>query len=108
MQTRSPLQLLTAHDFDAARPGSRREDVGYAAWLWLCIGDDRLSPRSQGRRLRSFAEAYGAIDPDDAVPAVLATQTRFATRPDVPPAVQAWAQQCRSWLVNHLTEMRSP
>src|SRR5271168_3526977 len=27
-------------DFDAAHAGSRRADVGYAAWLWLDIGED--------------------------------------------------------------------
>jgi hypothetical protein len=27
-------------DFDAAHAGARRDDVGYAAWLWLDIGED--------------------------------------------------------------------
>ena len=55
-------------DFDAARPGFRREDVGYAAWLWLSIGDERFSPEAQGRRLRVFSEACG-FEPSEAISA---------------------------------------
>jgi hypothetical protein len=89
-------------DFDAARPGSRREDVGYAAWLWLSIGDDRFPPHRQGERLRVFVEAYGALDTSDAVPAILAIQTEFSTRMDVPTVVREWAASCRAWLQGHL------
>lgn len=89
-------------DFDAARPGLRREDVGYAAWLWLSIGDERYRPELQGQRLRAFAEAYGAIELDDVVPAILMIQDEFAARPDVPAAVREWAERCRTWLASHL------
>jgi len=89
-------------DFDAARPGSRWEDVSYAAWLWLSIGDDRFPPQQQGRRLRVFVDAYGALDTSAAVPAILAIQTEFSTRPDVPPMVRQWAASCRAWLERHL------
>ena len=40
-------------DFDAARAGSRRDDIGYAAWLWLDIGEE-IDAELQGRRLRDF------------------------------------------------------
>lgn len=89
-------------DFDAMRPGFRREDVGYAAWLWLSIGDERFSPEHQGQRLVTFAEAYGAIDLADVVPAILAIQDEFAVRLDVPINVREWARACRSWLALHL------
>jgi hypothetical protein len=92
-------------DFDAAHAGLRREDVGYAAWLWLSIGDERFSPQTQGRRLKVFMDAYGALDADDGVPAVLAIQAEFSTRADVPVHVREWAQRCRLWLERHLTEV---
>lgn len=89
-------------DFDAARPGLRREDVGYAAWLWLSIGDERIGPELQGQRLLAFAEAYGAIEVDEVVPAILMIQDEFAARPDVPAAVREWSKRCRAWLTSHL------
>lgn len=92
-------------DFDAAHAGPRREDVGYAAWLWLSIGDERLSPQTQGRRLKWFTDSYGALEPGDAVPAVLAIQAEFSVRADVPVHVREWAQRCRLWLERHLTEI---
>ena len=92
-------------DFDAVRPGLRRDDVGYAAWLWLSIGDDRFCPELQGRRLITFAEAYGAIDVDDVVPAILAVQDQFAARAGAPANVRDWAKRCRVWLTGHLGEV---
>jgi Ser/Thr protein kinase RdoA (MazF antagonist) len=89
-----PVGLI---DFDAARPGLRREDVGYAAWLWLNVGDRRLAVDFQLQRLKQFVGAYGAFDPDDAVPAVLDIQKEFANRPDAPEKVRAWARDCFEW-----------
>jgi hypothetical protein len=94
-------------DFDAARPGFRREDVGYAAWLWLSIGDERFSPELQGQRLAVFAEAYGAIGIRDAVPAILAIQDEFSARVDVPAHVREWARVCRTWLMRNLSAITS-
>jgi aminoglycoside phosphotransferase (APT) family kinase protein len=58
-------------DFDAAHPGARRDDVGYAAWLWLDLGNEDVLPELQGERLASFVRTYGALSLADAVPAVL-------------------------------------
>ena len=46
-------------DFDDAHPGSRLEDLGYAAWLWVDIGNDELSPDRQGQRVADFFASYG-------------------------------------------------
>ena len=35
-------------DFDAASPGSRAHDLGYAAWLWLDFGSSRCLYPSRG------------------------------------------------------------
>jgi hypothetical protein len=51
-----PVALI---DFDAAAPGSRSYDLGYAAWLWLDLGDPDRSAEKQIRRLRVFLAAYG-------------------------------------------------
>jgi aminoglycoside phosphotransferase (APT) family kinase protein len=94
-------------DFDAAHPGTRWHDVAYASWLWLSIGDDRLSPREQGQRLRVFVDAYGGLNGRDAVPAVLSLQAESSQRADAPAAVRQWAQGCRAWLERHLDEVNA-
>ena len=57
-QRGAPYALI---DFDAAHPGTRAADVGYAAWLSLDIGNPELDPVVQGRRLAAFVGAYGAL-----------------------------------------------
>jgi hypothetical protein len=83
-------------DFDAAHTGDRREDIGYAAWLWLDIGNDDLDPFQQGRRLSEFVAAYDA-DFLDAVPAVIDAQTELSRRHGAPTSTQEWATQCLRW-----------
>ena len=46
-------------DFDNAHAGSRLDDLGYAAWLWIDIGNDDLSVDRQGQRVADFFRAYG-------------------------------------------------
>jgi hypothetical protein len=88
-------------DFDTAHAGTRREDVGYAAWLWLDIGDPDQDPVEQGQRLAGFVDAYGALDQRDAIPAVLDAQRELAHRSGAPPATQEWAAGCLRWSTVH-------
>ena len=81
-------------DFDAASPGTRSEDLGYAAWLWLDIGEDEWRPEVQARRLARFFAEYGAAHTVLPVQAVLDAQTRLSNR-DGPH--KAWAERCRIW-----------
>ncbi len=95
-------------DFDAAHPGSRSLDVGYAAWLWLDMGNPELDARDVARRLASFAEAYGTAHRVAVVPAVLEAQDWLAARCDrnrehgpCSRATHAWTRRCRAWVVEH-------
>ncbi|PDT30771.1 hypothetical protein CO660_05345 [Rhizobium sp. L9] len=36
-------------DFDSASPGLRMHDLGYAAWMWLDLGDEDIEPDLQRR-----------------------------------------------------------
>ena len=83
-------------DFDVAHAGERREDIGYAGWLWLDIGNTDLDPFLQGRRLGEFVVAYDA-DFADAVPAVIDAQTELSRRRGSPTPTQEWASQCLRW-----------
>jgi hypothetical protein len=88
-------------DFDAVHPGARREDVGYAVWLWLDIGNEDICAEIQGKRLGTFVRACGELMMADSVAAVLDAQTTLMTRPGVPGPVQRWAKKCRDWTTVH-------
>lgn len=95
-------------DFDAARPGRRADDLGYAAWLWLDMGNDELSARAVGRRLALFSAAYGCSDARNAVAWVKAAQRALLA--GLAPGggdtehlrrVSAWAGNCLRWVESH-------
>jgi Ser/Thr protein kinase RdoA (MazF antagonist) len=86
-------------DFDAAAPGPRLHDLGYAIWLWLDLGNPEYVPAEQARRLRLFADAYGDADPAQIVAAALvrqATATKQAKQ-EGDTSRAAWARDCRAW-----------
>jgi hypothetical protein len=82
-------------DFDTAHPGSRLEDLGYAAWLWIDIGNDELSPDFQGQRLADFYSCYG-MGSVDILPSIISAQIALGERATLP-GVREWSNNCRSW-----------
>ena len=83
-------------DFDNAHAGSRLDDLGYAAWLWIDIGNDDLSVDRQGQRVADFFQGYG-LETDGAIPSIIAAQLALAARTDSP-NVRAWSDSCRKWV----------
>jgi aminoglycoside phosphotransferase (APT) family kinase protein len=83
-------------DFDAAHPGSRLEDLGYAAWLWIDIGNDELSPDLQGQRVAEFFSSYG-VDDVDALSSIISAQVMLAERANLS-GVREWSDNCRAWV----------
>ncbi len=86
-------------DFDAAAPGPRAHDLGYAAWLWLDVGSPDISAAEQRRRLDLFLEAYGT---GDRAGIVAAMRTRQAALIDEgrrlsDDAMMQWAADCLEW-----------
>ncbi|HEY5105970.1 MAG TPA: phosphotransferase [Caulobacteraceae bacterium] len=97
-----PVALI---DFDAASPGTRSYDLGYAAWLWLNIGASNFDPAEQIRRLRLFLEAYGPVPNETEVVAQMIlrqtiVEAEGARIGDSPMA--NWAKACRRWTQEHL------
>ncbi len=92
----APVALI---DFDAAAPGSRAYDLGYAAWLWLDLGAPGIAAAEQKRRLALFVGAYGCGDPGPILAAVLARQAILVARGEDPghDALARWAADCMEW-----------
>ena len=90
-------------DFDDAHAGTRLEDLGYAAWLWVDIGNADLSAETQGQRLASFFQAYGS-SVDDAIPAIIAAQEALARRTSVA-GVREWSNDCRAWVERNRVQL---
>lgn len=64
-------------DWDAAAPGSRTHDVGYAVWRFLMLGFPAAPPLEGQRRWLSIAaEAYGMWEPRDLLDLVVEAQER--------------------------------
>jgi hypothetical protein len=84
-------------DFDDAHPGSRRDDLGYAAWLWLDIGNDEFTADVQHRRLRKFVDDYGLQDDRQPGRLVRMAQARHASNSQLPDHVRQWSAECLAW-----------
>lgn len=91
-----PVSLI---DFDAAAPGSRAYDLGYAAWLWLDLGSPVIAAAEQRRRLLLFLEAYDFHDSDRIVAAVLRRQAILVAQGERlgGEAMTRWASICMKW-----------
>src|SRR6185436_5820161 len=87
-------------DFDLAHPGKRQQDVAYAAWRWLDIGNNKIPPEEQGARLVEFVAAYDAAATWNPLELVLQAQYELLERlpREVKWAlVKTWAQACIDW-----------
>lgn len=102
----TPVAII---DFDAAAPGSRAHDLGYAAWLWLDLGSPETSALDQQRRLGTFLEAYGAPSPDPVLEAMLERQLMLAEqgRKIGDDSLAEWAVNCNDWTRQNLELLRS-
>ncbi len=94
-------------DFDAAAPGSRANDLGYAAWLWLDLGSAEITAMMQKRRLALFLEAYGRTDPCTVLEAALARQASLAAQCVAlcNSTVSRWAASCMEWTKQNMQAM---
>jgi hypothetical protein len=102
-----PVALI---DFDAAAPGSRASDLGYAAWLWLDIGNTERSGPEQKRRLHLFLGAYGTtLTATEILQSMLARQSQLMAdgARTGHEAMHDWAEKCRSWTVRYLLDICS-
>ena len=110
----SPCNFVFRHgqpvgiiDFDAAAPGSRFDDLGYAIFLWLNLGTDGRDADEQARRIRLFCEAY-RINADrrivDAIPDAIASNVKRLEGQGRHADAEWWQRQL-DWVTQHRDEL---
>ena len=57
-------RVVGVFDWDVAGPGTRLEDLAFAAWNWVPL-HRALAPHDSADRLTVMAEAYGDVSPAD-------------------------------------------
>ena len=104
-QGKTPIAII---DFDAAAPGSRAHDLGYAAWLWLDLGSPEVTALDQQQRLATFLEAYGAPNPGPILESMLERQVMLEEqgRRIGNGALAEWAARCNDWTRENLQVLR--
>jgi aminoglycoside phosphotransferase (APT) family kinase protein len=75
-----PIAII---DFDNAAPGSRADDLSYAAWKHLNLGLIELPVEQQRHRLSVFADGYGASVDEELLRAMKRAQERMHTLIDI-------------------------
>lgn len=90
-------------DFDAAAPGERLDDLGYAIFLWLNLGTDGPDPSEQSRRIKVFCRAYGIEPTTDVVRAVIAAVAKNTRqlRDSGRMSDAEWWETQHDWLARH-------
>lgn len=63
-------------DFDGCEPGSRVEDIGYALWTFLELGNPYIDPKVQIKRIKMMCNAYGFEDGKELAKAITSEQSR--------------------------------
>lgn len=91
-----PMAMI---DFDAASPGTRAYALGYAAWLWLDIGNSEVTSTEQKQRLHLFVDAYGALTPQVVVPSMMHRQSVLAEGQRL---ARKEAAACLAWTRHHV------
>lgn len=110
-------------DWDAAAIGAPLDDLAYAAWLWLDLGNEDAEPRQSGERIERMLEAYllaGSAGAASSPPFRLPDGPEFLSRirgqmqrvekavfpsEEQTNATRRWAASCESWLLAHGEEL---
>lgn len=100
----TPVAII---DFDAACLGNRLYDVGYAAWLWLQIGDEDIAPAEQARRLALFSTAYGGLTTSAVVASMLVRQALLMQQGQHTgnKGLEDWANAAWNWTREELSAL---
>lgn len=91
-------------DWDAARPGSRIDELGFLAWTWCIQADGQVPIRVQAEHMRHLRDGYGDFEAVDVLDAVIRAQQSTATHESEvlndahrSATRQAWAHEAINW-----------
>jgi adenosylcobyric acid synthase len=106
----SPCNAVFVHgtpraliDFDAALPGPRALDLGYALWMWLDLGSFGPDARAQGRRMRLMLDSYG-LD-GDPIEMVLTSVQAAICRTTGRKEVVRWMESVAAWVEDNRDDL---
>lgn len=101
----APIAVI---DWDAAAFGNPLDDLAYAVWMWLDIGNDDNSHSSVKMRMNAMLDVYGVPSSDrtDFGHRIIGQMQRVGQGifPTVEQtrATHLWASQCQIWLQKFL------
>ena len=97
-------------DWDAAAVGDAQDDLAYAAWMWLDIGNPEQDAAEVRRRITLMLDAYGLHDRADFMQRMVSQMRRVGSSvfptPEQTAAVQNWTQRCIRWAETALGDVR--
>jgi hypothetical protein len=73
LQNGIPIAFI---DFDGVELGMRIEDIAYALWTFLELGNPDIDINTQVRRIKVMCDAYGLTDKEFLVEAIVSEQNR--------------------------------
>jgi len=99
-------------DFDAAAPGARIRDLGYAIWQWCDLGNEEISLNQQAERIKVFLVSYGEVELKQLIPTILKRQKELIdfckiaskTNPYWHEA-EKWGRKRMKWLINYKEDL---
>lgn len=95
----SPVAVI---DWDVCAFGDPSDDLAYAAWMWLDIGNDEISPAFTRERMNAMLDAYGVSDRRNFGSRILRQMQRvgagiFPTEEQTL-ATRRWTESCAAWM----------
>lgn len=95
-------------DWDAAAFGEPLDDLAYAAWMWLDVGNDENDPSEVLSGLSAMQNAYGAPSRAELCVRMRRQMARvgasiFSTEEQTL-ATRRWTENCRDWLDNFMEQ----
>ena len=89
-------------DWDAASFGEALDDLAYAAWMWLDVGNDENAPAFVCSGIRAMLSAYGADEKSQLCHRMLRQMQRVGSgifpSEEQTLATRRWTESCRKWL----------
>lgn len=97
-----------AIDWDAAAFGEPLDDLAYAAWMWLDIGNDENDPAKVFEGITAMLDAYGTTDRASFCTRIHRQMARvgasvFPTKEQTL-ATRRWTENCRRWLESFMKQ----